>query len=796
MLQKSTIVSTQKHEFIRVDNDFCQVLEVLDVDAKTFKVTLRLKVKVLLSESIKAKQNAIIVSVLDGVKDSYISQNDVIDASQKATIDGIKTFLQKKLKQASLNYQLLKSSRIDITSKVDNSQLGMIKNGQYADMKLDFIVANVDDDKKQGKNLPFVVSTGQKFLEKDQEIDVGSFFDKLMKINGIDPSDVLEQEDLSILTYASVLGSKSGPKFNKNYTELFENYKSFLLNSTPSTSTDQLGAGTRYLKPVVRDVSQDYVTFTKDMTFEIPNNSSLFNNIRIKFDLVDIQNSIVSSIKKDIDMMKLVNIRFLPRKYLNVKSTRTEDKISFSITSDDESTKGVQIFVKTIKDTINDHDPNYDLIADLSFSTQTGNKQIIWSDLNVASFRDKNVSGVTNVYRFLPYGINPFKGKIVSSLFKNIVINHADSYANINVPIICLSTEQGIQVITPKLPKNCVSINIMKRDITRHDQTYQFIGSSIVGANNILDKDVINEHVYEYVCRVNYDSGQYKDVGRKVIKFIKQIFASSQTKITINNVKLDQSINDVKFDISVQRQNSDQNLLKKILEDQGLLSYFNSEIAEDRTKLEDLLAFRISRIDMQTGVIDKFNVTNNRQFSDFDLRSNANISPPKAGMHYKYVVDALFRIPISTIPNLVLTGSIAGQQYFYNPSKYFHPLALKYGIFGDENSVKLRYAENFMEFGDIGLSANVDVTTAQNPSLVQLENLNVQFIDDLHEAVSCNVNGPLDLVDHFLIIRSCSGVKSIVGRATPIEGSINAIVEVSVDVAREPRNYSIIMVKK
>jgi hypothetical protein len=54
--------------------------------------------------------------------------------------------------------------------------------------------------------------------------------------------------------------------------------------------------------------------------------------------------------------------------------------------------------------------------------------------------------------------------------------------------------------------------------MTLHEQSYQLIGNSIVGANNVIDSDVINEHIYEYVCQVNYTSGQTREVGKKIIK--------------------------------------------------------------------------------------------------------------------------------------------------------------------------------------------------------------------------------------------------------------------------------------
>lgn len=792
MLRKSTLSTAQKHELLRVTDDFCQVKDII-VRGDIFNVTLKIKFSVLLTEAIKENNNAVVVSVLDGVKDKQVSSVENVDATQKATIANIKSYLKNKSVQNSLKYELLKSSRVDITSKIDNSSLIKIKNGSYANMKLDFIIANSDDDKKAGKNKAFIVSTNQSFLN-DKKFDVSEFFNKLIKISSVDPSDVFELDDQSILAYNSTLGTKKQSKSSNISSDLFAEYKSFLLGSNPAASTDDLSAGVKYLKPVVRDVSNDYVNFFKEISLEFDNKSNVFSNVRIKLDLVNLQNFVSTSTKKDIDLMRLINLRYLPKKYPQVKASRGERNVSFSISTEDELTSGVEVFVKKVKDSVKDNDENYELIADLPFN-QSGRKHVTWSDPNVGAFRDSALAGVTLIYRFVPYGMNPFMGKISSSLYKNIVINNSESYANFEIPIICLNTEKGVQIITPKLPKNCASINIMRRDITRHEQKYEFVGNSLAEFNNLIDSGVINEHSYEYVCRVNYSSGQQRDVGRKIIKFVKQI-SSAETKLSIENLKLDRTLNDVQFDIVMQRQNSDQNLLKKILEDQGLLSYFNDEIFEDRTKLEDLLAFRIQRINIKNGNVDSFRVTNNKRFSDLELRSNDNIPPPEEDTRYKYVVDGLFRIPISAIPNLKLSGSVNGQTYLYSPNKYFHPLALKYGIFGDDNSIKFRYAENFMEFGDIGLSTTIDVATSQSANTIQVQNVKTMIIDDHNELISCDVTGPLELIDHFLVIRTCSGTKSIVGRAIPVDGSINTVAELTPDVSLEPRSYSLIAVKK
>jgi hypothetical protein len=339
-----------------------------------------------------------------------------------------------------------------------------------------------------------------------------------------------------------------------------------------------------------------------------------------------------------------------------------------------------------------------------------------------------------------------------------------------------------------------VSAILLKKNHDKNEDFYPIKNSFMQNAK-FFDDDVINQNTYDYKCRISYNNGKYRDVGLTTVKFVSKI-NQNDVKLKINNLKYDEISNNVTFDIDLQSQNSDQNLLKKILEQQGLLSYFNNEINLDREKLEDLIAFRIKRINLKSGVVDTFSVTNKKNFSDLESSANDNFEKLQPGIYYKYVVDALIRTPASTIKNLKLTGSFNNKTYYFDSNKFLHPLALNYGIIGSNDAINNRYAETFMEFGEIGLTTNSEIKIPSMAENLQLLNFKVENIDSDHEAISWDINGNINEIEHFLIIRNCSGIKSIVARATPITNSIYLILKIENIVKKEIRNYSVFMVKK
>lgn len=797
MLRQVVTEGSKKFNFLVVEDSCFNIFSMRQLSNDLVEVKINVKFKVQLRQCIKEGHNAVKISLITPNSDDKFEQIETDDGTKKATIDNIKEFLRKRYQRSKSSQDLIISTIVDLTSKVDNSFIRSFLGDKGKVNRLRFEQVNVDSLNQEGSTEAFVVRSFNP-TENNDEFDTGSFFDRLIKIHGLDPSDVSECSDDVITTHDSYYGSFEKLNANKNVTKIFQDYRSFLTRTEFITDTSQVPSNSVILKPVVRDVSNDYVEFKKLITFVVPITDDIFSSARLKFELLNINNIVIDTTRRDISLLTASNTKFLPKKPPQIKATRSNGLTGFIVTTNDELTRGVKVYLRSVRDTNVDFDVEYKFIADLPFTGNVGGtKQLTWCDIGeVSRYHDKKVQGLTSIYRFVPYGMTPFNVPINSSLFKNVVVNNHSSYANVEIGLVCVSTSDGVQVITPKLPNNCVSLNVFRRNLTKKEKKFTQVGQALFDSNNLIDDGVIDDHTYEYICRLNYVTGQSKESGRTIHKFVRSAFSQKQVKLSIKNLEIDQSSNDVRFELMLEKFDSDENLLKKMLLDQNLSSYFNDEIFGDRTKLEDLLAFRISRIDMASGRIERFSISNDSKFSDLRSRKKDNIPPPISGRFYKYVVDALLRTPVSTVNNLFLTASVNGEDYVYSPQKYQHPLNLKKGIFGTPEAIKARYAENFMEFGEVGISSNIDVITNSKENIVNIINVKVEKIDDHHENVSFDIDGPIEYIDHFLIVCSCSGSKRVVGRATPFDQTVNAIIEIKPSTELEPRKYFIVLVKK
>jgi len=318
------------------------------------------------------------------------------------------------------------------------------------------------------------------------------------------------------------------------------------------------------------------------------------------------------------------------------------------------------------------------------------------------------------------------------------------------------------------------SVMVVRRDLTLHEQTFVPLeiddpirlpeGSS---ALIFRDQSVKEDHVYEYRAKVFTREGrEILTTGRAIITY--RLLNGNAVLLNVGYplVTVD-SVGeiDVRFTLEGSVPETGLSALNSVLERVGLSRYFNISIEEDRSKLSDLLAYSVKRVDMKMGEEEDFGVVTGAEFSDKDLRKTTNVSPLRGDRKYRYIVSALLRTPDTLIDNATRTEVDLNtlKEYTFKPSRYLRPQTLKRGALAATDVVVGTDLEDEMLAGFAGVQRFIDVSTGdRRPSIVSAS---VKRNARGHNVIRWRVKGSTKLIDHFVVVGTMLGMRTIVGKS-------------------------------
>jgi hypothetical protein len=653
----------------------------------------------------------------------------------------------------------------DISSFIDNQIVSDIRSGKLVKdipalfkSTLKFVPAGELKQKNELKpvldNLDLKVEDlHQKLSASINEDNRSLSYDLILK-RGIDPSSAVEITTKSFTSFQSFQGL--GKKINRfepdegTLSRLHDHLTlhSNLLNLEKSSDDidDSKMVDTISVEPF------DEVTIPVNAKFFVPKDTL---NVFVRFDLLDSKTAApIDSVTRFLSVFEHIKIHNTPLDAPAVYTSNVNiNKSSLLIKQIDKNANAVRVYKKLFytSSTKIDH---YQLVGvyPLTFN-QTRQIQV-----------DRPTNGAI-IYRCISA-----KDNVLSPTFTNTVVKSARFSPAKSSSLTSLLIDNGIVLEARNLPPNVVSAQFLKRNLSTFQKDFVPIGSHILLDNTIRQtdymstflSDLIDGSNYEFRLKFFFKDGTSKLADSEIIEFTKP----EQGKIDISISESVVAVNDISFNVEMNIFDNDIDQIKLLLEKQGINSYFENDIQKQREQLKSLLACAIQRVNMSTGEKEYFGIFTGQRFSDSEMRKKVAAQPLIAGDRYRYIVTATIRSPETVFNEYTKTAidSITKKPYNYKPAKFLHPYALKKGTILDisaKNSFKL--GKSILEHGILGSSRHIDFLFVD--SELSVVELNASKFDLNQNIITWRVQGNINLIDHFVIMKQVHGIRTIIGSA-------------------------------
>lgn len=481
----------------------------------------------------------------------------------------------------------------------------------------------------------------------------------------------------------------------------------------------------------------------------------------VKFELINGRTGVaVDTVIKPLDVIRHVQLFNTPRRPPIVKVSRSDisTRANLEIKQVDPGATAVQVYKKNIFSSVTDVD-DYTLIG-------TYNVKKDQQSLLVQVDLPRNSVAL---YRVVPVGDQGTQG----FEYTNVVVKPAQYKKIKSLALTVRPIDIGVRVEASQIPQHVVAIEFKVRNRTTFEADYRNVGGGIsliddaVRTSNyltIVDRDVRPNNVYEYVARLIYESGTDEVSGNAIIEFIQPVPGKVDTRI--ENVVVDHVAEpNVTFTITTTIIDNNADVIKSLLQRHDVYDLYKNDVAREREFLKSLIAHNVQRVDLSTGQRDDFGVITSTSFNDSEFRKNFAIKPLKLGHRYRYEITALLREPETMFETLSKEriDVVTKKPYTFNPAKFLHPLTLSRGIIVSPTGLKTRYAKEPMSHGAIGTMETIEVSFDDEPARVV--DPGAARFDKFLNVITWKVQGDINQVDHFLIMKDVHGVRTMIGKA-------------------------------
>lgn len=484
-------------------------------------------------------------------------------------------------------------------------------------------------------------------------------------------------------------------------------------------------------------------------------------NFLVKFDLIDSSTqATVDSVTKQLDVSRHLSVYYTPTIAPTVKvgPSVISSKVNLEITQLDPGASFIHVYKKTLSPA--------QLIAEDYILI--GTYPLTFAQRTLKISVEKPIDS-TAIYRIIPLGLLGNTG----FEFTNIVVRPERYTPNKAVAINALVTDSGITVEVRQFPPEAVAIEVLARNLTTFETNYRNVGgvsliddaTRVANYISVIDNQVSEHCVFEYTVRITYRSGLTKMSNITIVEFIALV--PGKVDLTISELEVINDLTSPNVTFNVQSVVLDQDLdqVVALLQRQDIQQFFQNDIAKEREFLNSLIAHGVQRVDLTTGDREDFGVITTTEFNDNALRKNNAVSPLKYGHKYRYEAVTLLRAPETMFEAFVKTqiDPSTNKTYQYSPSKFLHPITLRDGVIVSSTGLNTRYSKDPMMHGQIGTIASIEVSFDTQPAQV-LNPTASRFNRDVN-VVTWKVEGSIDEVDHFLIIKDVHGVRTLIGKA-------------------------------
>jgi hypothetical protein len=672
------------------------------------------------------------------------------------------TAAKNALKQQE-NYVLFRRYS-DISAFIDNQVVSEIISGKsvkdipaFFKSKLKLVTAGELKQKNEIKPLLNVIDLKVNNVHQKLSSSIGEntkflVHDLIFK-SGIDPSTISTLPPKSLSSVQSYQGfAKSTLNLQTEESKLLRLHDHIvlhpeLLNRIEKNSNDV--EDSKLLESIVVEPNDD-VTIPVIARFFPPSDNL---NVFVKFNLLDPKTgATVDSVIKSLSIFEHIKLYNTPLTPPTVFSSYLGDsKASILIKQLDANADSVKVY-KKILHTSKSKNEKYQLIATYPLTKdQTRQVQI------------DRPSHSANIYRCIPA-----KGNILSSTFTNVVIKPAKFYSLKTSSLTSLIIDDGILLEARNIPPNAVSVQFLKKNLSQLQKDFSTIRNHVLIDNttrlsdyiSMFFSDVKDGDVYEFRLKFFLKDGTTFVSGSDIIEFIYP--EQGKVEISVSNISILE--NDIKFNISLNIFDNDIDQIKSLLERQGINVYFENDIQKQRDQLKNLLACSVHRINVTTGEREDFGVISDFKFSDFEMRKKTTVKPLIPGEQYRYIINAVTRSPETVFESFEKTAidAITRKTYKFKPAKFLHPYTLKKGTLLNTGS-KFKLGKSILEHGTIGSSYQLDLSFFNSQTTV-LE-LNASKFDLDKNILTWRIQGNIDSIDHFIIMKQVHGMRTVLGHA-------------------------------
>lgn len=593
-----------------------------------------------------------------------------------------------------------------------------------------------------------------------------SLMHDLITRQGIDPTHIFDLTNRSIPAIdaiGGILRPSSALEFENSPATRLLNYHIFPPETHDRPQTTAQLVGTKVVQ-VLKNVSQ--TTVEVSLTLIIPKTALVSNgqdnsHFTVKFDLINGRSGVaVDTVTKSLDTARHTQLYYTPRRPPIVKVTKSEisTRANLEIKQIDPGASSIQIFRKQFFRAVTDVD-HYTLIG--TYNVKRNEQSLL---VQVDAPQNSPI-----LYRIVPVGDQGTQGYE----FTNVVIRPPRYRPIKSLSLTALPIDIGVKLEVRQIPQAVTAIEFKVRNLSTFQTTYTNVGGDVSLIDEsirtsdyvtIVDKNVSPNNIYEYVVRLIYNSGTSELTGTAIVEFLQPEPGKVDTRIDDVVVDLSGDLN-VTFTISTTIIDNNIDVVKRLMQQQDIYDQFKGDVDKEREFLKNLIAHNVQRVDLTTGVREDFGVVTVSSFSDIDLRKNQAIQPLVLGHRYRYEVSALLREPETLFDSLVKekVDQVTKKSYTFSPAKFLHPLALNQGVLVSAAGLKTRFAKAPLSHGAIGAIEAVEISFDDEPA--RIIDAGASRFDKFLNVISWKVQGSLDAVDHFVIMKDVHGVRTLIGKA-------------------------------
>lgn len=708
------------------------------------------------------------------VEVSVLSRNvkkqkkDHHDAS--ITLDDIllDSSLTKSIAKNADNYVLC-TTISDISSMINNEIVGSLSRGVASNRlqatyhtKLRSIPVGQLTDSNDVKPILSVpnLRTENVFtlVSSSLDDDVRNLCHKLITEQGIDPSMLVNVTGKFIESKDSFDGTRERQGYHHNDLDRLYNHVTLDANTTSIARTN-LDVDNHKMIDVIVTESNDILEIPVNLTFKMPkahyDSRDASSNVFVRFRLLESSTKVVlDEVIKVIDVAKFVRSYRLPTIPPIVKQVTSEiaTRANLQITQRDQIANEVVVYKKTISNlTI---PSEYTFVG--SYSVSYNQSAIVQIDVprnSAVIYRVISSHDGALCPTYAAIVVKPTKAKIAStiSLTSNVMIS-------------------GITIEARKIPVDVVALQFLQRNLSTHQSEFEEIQDPIVIDDSMRLSDCVtinsmnvqDNNVYEFIVKAFYRNGSHDYLGNEITEYVSQ--SSGKVDIRIDNliISYDLTVPNVTFDVNIASIDSNIDVVKSLLEQRGIKNYFDEDISKQRDELKALLAYSVQRIDLTTGEREDFGVMSESKFDDINVGKKYACTLLKRGHKYRYVISALARMPETLFDKFQKTvvDAETKKTYTYNPAKFMHPLALRQGTIVSQIGLKTIYSKSMFEHGIIGTTSTFDVTF--DDDVPKIIDASVVKFDDQTMTLSWKVDGNMELIDSFIVMKEVVGLRKVV----------------------------------